>query len=351
MTSEWKRQYNGWDIPDYHKKVRRGDLLPFTPWGCYEYTAATEGICDVIVGNLPGTRFHVVPGMTQYTDWRLEMSEVLSYAPSEDLKYLCTEAMAKIYGNGFDALTNIAELTSVVKMFKSVAKRLADFIHFLPYYWKKLTYKELKKAGKDVNNDWLSYRYGWRILVYDMLNVHKVFFDLTNKLRRYSERTGYTTHSTFDDAWTTFHTHYTLTHAIHREIDVSVRGSVVSDIDFPRFQFNPIQTAWEKIPLSFVVDWVLGVGNWIAGLTYAFRPGNYVAATGYRIEVTQAYNNYISSKETTFRSGDRYQSGGAHVVYTKRIPSEISMIPHLNVRLNNLKVLDLIALVVQRIAH
>lgn len=342
-------QWNGWDIPDFHAKIRRGELLPFTPWGHYVSNATSGGFCDITVGTSPGVRFYVPVGYNPYSNWFLSKGDALLLKPTEDLSYLCTEAMAKIYSNGFDALTNIAEFTSVVKMFRQVAKRLADFILYLPYYWRKLNYKQLLKLGKDGNNEWLQQRYGWRILIYDMLNLHKAIVDLSDNRKRFSERSGFTTTTHFDDSWETDHVHYKLAHTIKRTLRVSARGSAVSDIEFPRFQFNPIQTAWELIPLSFVVDWVFNVGRTIAGITYAFRPGEYRCATGYKMEIEHLYENKISYKASTFLSGDRTQQGMTLVEYIKRIPSEISLIPHFTLHINSLKVVDLIALIVQRI--
>lgn len=350
LESEERHIFNGWNISNYHARLARGDLLPFTPWGKYEYTAATDGRIDIIVGTPPGLRYFTVsPRYTPYDSWKLDISSVLAHQPRESLNYLCTDAMAKIYGNGFDLLTNIAEFKNVVKLFKSFAKRLADFILYLPYYWRKMSFKEILKVGNDVNNEWLSHRYGWRIIVYDMLNLHKAFVELENARSRFSERAGYTTRTSYDESWETDHTYYKMTHLVHGEVEVSCRGSVVSDIVYPHFQFNPIQTAWEMITLSFVVDWVFNVGNTIQGLTYAFRPGNYHAATGIRTEVTQVYNAFISYKASNFISGDRWQSGGAHAVHYKRQPCEISMIPHLSLHLNSLKIVDLLALLVQRV--
>lgn len=345
--NEW--EYHGYDVPDYHVRKRNGELMPFTPWEHYEYSYNSGGVYDFVLSS----NYHYIgtPAWTPYDPWPISKDFIYAYVPTGDLRYLCTEAMSKIYKNGFDLFTNLAEFTSVVRMFRSVAKRLADFITYMPYFWRKLSYKRLMSMARDVNNDWLQSRYGWRILMYDVLNLHKALVDLNDKRRRFSERSGFQQNYAFDDSFTQDTTHYVLTHVVHREINVSVRGSVVSDIEYPRFQFNPFQTAWELIPLSFVVDWIFNVGNTIAGLTYACRPGNYFSSVGYKIELTQSYNNYISTRKVTFKSGDRYQATGVHAVLQRRSPCEIALSPHFTLRLNGLKVTDLLALIIQRIGH
>jgi hypothetical protein len=56
---------------------------------------------------------------------------------------------------------------------------------------------------------------------------------------------------------------------------------------------NPGTTAWELAKLSFVVDWVVGVGGWLSQLDYhlgkQFRDGSYTTFTKEKVALTAAY--------------------------------------------------------------
>jgi hypothetical protein len=56
---------------------------------------------------------------------------------------------------------------------------------------------------------------------------------------------------------------------------------------------NPGTTAWELAKLSFVVDWVIGIGGWLNQLDYhlgkQFQNGSYTTFTKEKVELTSAY--------------------------------------------------------------
>jgi len=332
MTETSVGNYIGWDIPDFHKRFARGELLPHTPWYSFNRSGQSNGTRDYTVSG--GGRIWSDPLSSYATDWILTADSLKPYIPDVDETYV-TEAMAKIYGQGWDALTFVAEFKQVVRMFKNVARGIArlDF----PRNW------------RDLNNSWLSTRYGWRVLIYDIVGLNTALFDLLQQRTRFSERSGTTYSTTFDDAWTTEHTDFFIDHTIHDEIEVSLRGSVTSDIEIPFIQFNPLQTAWELIPFSFVIDWVLNVGRTIAGITYACRAGRYTASAGYQVKVTRTYHHEIGETKSSFVSGLQSQTANCTATIAYRQPSQLSIVPHFIVKLNCLKVLDFIALILQRI--
>jgi hypothetical protein len=131
------------------------------------------------------------------------------------------------------------------------------------------------------------------------------------------------------------------------EILVELRGSVVADVEVPAFQFNPLQTAWEVIPLSFVIDWLVGIGRMLATWSFLSLRPNYVAAGGYRLTVKRDYSNDITQWLNGWSGSNAMQASSTSVVEV-RTPCQVPMTPHFQVRLNVAKIIDLVSLLIQR---
>jgi hypothetical protein len=132
----------------------------------------------------------------------------------------------------------------------------------------------------------------------------------------------------------------------------SIRGSVIADIEVPAFQFNPVQTAWELVPFSFVVDWFFTVGDSLSALSFAATQKAYSAAAGFSVNVVREYSTYISDEYYGYVSGPgNYQTGHCEATYEHRRPCILPYQPRLTVKLNNLKIIDLLTLVLQRLKH
>jgi hypothetical protein len=129
----------------------------------------------------------------------------------------------------------------------------------------------------------------------------------------------------------------------------SLRGTVVADIEVPKLRINPVATAWEVTKLSFVIDWLFNVGQSIDATTFLFFAKDYRACAGYKFEfeLEKAYTLVGTTGSTNNASNIGYVSGKASV--TKRIPSSVSALPRLKVRMDPWKALDLLTLVAQRL--
>jgi hypothetical protein len=255
--------------------------------------------------------------------------------PSAYNKYV-NEAAAAIYSHGFDALTFLAEATEIPKMFAGGLRKLIRL--------------DLPKNWRSLSNDWLEARYGWRSLVYDVKNIHELISSFNEKRSRFSESRG----TKYTDRVSTVSPIYGSTHYSYQIIDdieytVAIRGSVAADISIPKIQFNPIVTAWEIIPLSFVVDWFLSVGRAIEAASFLATQTDFTAAKSYYI--TAKRHRY--STITGLNSGVISADGSEHHQYCEaglkvRTPCSIPLTPHLTFRVNDFKVLDLLALASQR---
>jgi len=289
------------------------------------------------------TRYWVVSGVFNYfTHWVVTSAEVEALLPPLEQRFV-QEAAAAIYANGHDTLTFLAELASVRDLFMSAGKKI------LGLGPPKRRYLKVSRKIKATVNDWLVYRYGWRTLVYDLQSLYKAIQNLNCERTRYSEKKGNTTSSTVITEWSTYQTPSYADHVKTDTITTGVRGAVVADITIPQFQFNPIQTGWELIPYSFVVDWFVSVGKALAAASFLVLQQNYSASVGHFAEVERQYTMQHRDKTTSPAAyGSWTQEGSCKAKIERRVPCSVPLSPQFRVNLNPGKIMDLLALVVQR---
>lgn len=331
ITSARYYSHKGFDTPDFRKRLGRGELLPFTSW----YQFQSQGSATGGYTHRYGTANGWSEGNWPYSDsWRVpddsELMSIITDSVDVDFSHLCQAAAGKIYSSGHDTLTFLAELHQIRTMFRGLLQRLID---------------ALKSIGK-LSDLWLEARYGWRTLVLDLISINDAIVEFDVNRTRYKERTGEsheltrtTQHSwadgaatyTFEDTW---------------DIKLSVRGTVIMDIKPPRFGFNPITTAWELVPYSFVIDWFLSIGSWLNSMSALFLATQYAAAGGMHVEATKTCR-LIDTAFNPGWSGNYATYGKSTVSLTTRVPSSISQLPFGRINLNEYKILDLLALLRQ----
>jgi hypothetical protein len=352
----------GWNIPNFHARKLRGELLPHTPFRQFSQSGATSGFKDQV--NTSGTRIYAeeIPGYILKTGWVVTEDEVKAYAPVPDNTW-ATEAAAKIYNEGYDAFTALAELKESAKMFTSIGKTmlaspraLSNLKHYtsvLKLLNKKSRTRAVVKMIRDVeniiSNIWIGSRYGLRPILSDLRSLDSAIKLFKEKRNRFSARTGMTStqeYSSFTPVVTSWYTEET---TICDTVTIAQRGSVTADIDLPEFQVNPLQTGWEIIPYSFVVDWFLDVGKVLAAASFSYRAQNYASSTGYRVTVDRTFHSTNGTPGPIYVSGGYEQTGVCSAMYEVRVPCTIKLFPQLVVRLNEYKIVDLYLLLMQRL--
>jgi len=325
---DYRRMW-GVDLPDYYSRLKRGDLLPLTDW--LKYTARGETSMSYSLDYQDSAytqtcNWTPIPGSYLPTT-----SELHRVANLYDTSPYVQQAASDIYSSGWDGLTFAAEFTQVIAMFKNIVQRMIRLL-----------------ARGELDKIWLEARYGWRTLLYDMNDLA----DLVNnveKRTRFKESSGSTFNYTESKSEVsalggacTYTVNVTDTYVI------GLRGTVVADIEPPSIVINPIVTAWELTTLSFVIDWVINVGNALGALSFRAISGNYVAAGGHSVELTRV----VSIDDVTWSTGwtgscDGY--GTFVATWVSRTPASIPYLPQLLVNLNLAKVFDLLAILRQLI--
>jgi len=179
----------------------------------------------------------------------------------------------------YDILTDLAESREIPKMLKSIAKdvifvysamRNRYSLRDLKRSWlltPKLLLTNYDKTLRGIGKQWMQYRYGIMPLVHSLNDIRKLEYRSnsvsTRKTRTVSAQpTGVTLPSPSTQyKWTDF------------EGDVVIKATVfqyfnqVSEAWHSGLGINPMRTAWELIPMSFVADWFVNVGDYITRST------------------------------------------------------------------------------------
>lgn len=337
LTSRNRKNTYGVDIPNFHRRKREGELLPLTPFlQSTEWGYASEGARDYTKTFSGGSTTHYwTEGVYWPThlafDYMLTADYVLSVANEKISDDAVGWAAARIYSAGFDGLTFAAEFTKTVAMFRGLLKR-----------WTKLAL-----TGK-LEKLWLEGRYGWRTLVYDMLEIQQLVEKLDDERKRFREHAG------FSESWqskdvinaggsTVSYDAVSITSA-----SLNHRATVVAEIEPPKVIMNPFITAWELMTLSFVIDWAIQIGRWLEAMSFLALSTKHYASKGVFVEYTKECFIENVSWASGY-SGDLSCYGTSRCSVTLREPTSVPLKPTVNLQLNAFKVLDLVAILVGKV--
>lgn len=324
--------FRGYNLESFHSLLRKGKIIPHTPWRAFRCKGSSSGDYQI---NYPNGDTLTIEGenFPCFSDWIITEEELVENAP--DASAYADIAASSIYENSFDALTFIAELGDMKSLYFSLVKTLKSCIK---------RYSDLK----DLSSTYLSYRYGWRPLISEITELNNIISNWNQEKRtRYRQNSGGSTVSTVETSERTSWKYVHIDRLVSSTYTASMRGSVVADIKLPTFAFNPVMTAWELVPLSFVFDWVVNVGQVIGTATFLCLVDDYSASYGYKISCDRTF-----STENTQRDNDPTayltQTGFCQASLSVRTPTNVSISPHLIPNFDAFKILDLAALLNQR---
>jgi len=340
----------GWTTPGYWRRVKKGELLPHTAFRQFKSTFTRDGDYKA-VEKIPGS-----PDYLNTTTWsdgwafgpgKLLEANLTPHIANVDTGYFVQQAAAQIM-DGFDALTFLVELKQLREMFVNIAKGIIQLATDA-----KRSKRQMSKMGQKAWDVWLEGRYAWRVLYYDIVSFNEALKQYKEARTRFTERAG----MTYTNVETS--TGYECSHSQRTDwvcedtISVSLRGSVTADIDPPEFQFNPVQTIYETITLSFVLDWALNVGQALAAINFLLLNTSYSASGGVKVRiarnVTSEMMGACGANPSYFYDQDVWVKAQGEAELCIRTPTTVSFLPKLNpMILDSTKIMDLIALMRQR---
>jgi len=303
-------------------------------------------------------------------------------APSKPIDTLVDLALTKAYANLSDAEmllgVTIAELHKTVRMITDTAGQACSLLQR-----ETRVLRQLKAQGVNVErgssiphirkllrstipsvaslaSKWLTIRYGWRPLVYEVIGGIEAFKAIGNKHLR-SRITGSvldgddmsltTTTDWFNTKIVTNsvqaqafvqHTRYNRASAgliIQSKLDNIDTASILGTNEM-------LASAWELIPYSFVIDWFLNTSDYVT----SWQPRMNLEVLGSWVSIEERNDLYYTLTACRNRDYPTLASAASgsenhhHLVKTRYANPARPVIPHVNVRLDWGKCVDLLAL-------
>lgn len=275
-------------------------------------------------------------------------------APSVDVQSVqdkaVTDAFAKNKANDTLLLATMGELRETVSSLSSIFKRAARILWAV----KRANFRALRKeiTPKELSSRYMEARYALRPLVYDVTQTLEAFNN-EQKQKRFTARAFASESGTDSDVVLGYtHTNYQIYFARSVQRTVEARSGVLSAVDtLSRINVwgldQVASSAWELVPLSFVVDWFFNIGKLVAAWspTMGLRQlASWVVIKDVTIQSSRV--DHTVCLQPTVRIHQRYMNYTAAAVKTtsskRRIVNPaLNIYPSFNVRLDGWKLLDL----------
>lgn len=330
--------------PGYAKKVSEGLTIPHTPflydsgkvsieestrhasWG----TSTCAHVWNDIFKGPPYYSRPPLPGGRPIGKSLIEMPEYESR-----LKRVSQRAVADAWLNGMQILVSWAERHKTIALFKKAGSRILKLI-------RKLRFDQL----------WLEYRYGWRLLYYDILAINDAI-EKEIAAKGYTRVNGTAKEKPVDiDEIDLYHfgdgQGYLYDLVYRSKITGTIKGSAQIDLFLPTtgsFFTSIPSTVLELIPFSFVVNWFITTGEALAAMEASVLAKSVVtSASAGLLWDTTIYSALVANPpppQTTVHT----VFGTAQRQTTERVPLPVTSKVFLQNRLDLFKVADLVALV------
>jgi hypothetical protein len=183
--------------------------------------------------------------------------------------------------SGYDLLTELAESRETIGSISGKVRGFADVVSQLAREdenaWRrgrrmnaKTLMRSSDKALRNLGSRWMEYRYAIMPLFYTLKDVNELVNDNGARYKTSRKRETVDASNTGVDLPTSgFYLERHVTGSII--VASTTKGRYDTDglrsLYARRISTNPFSTAWELVPLSFVVDWFLNIGEVITAAT------------------------------------------------------------------------------------
>lgn len=281
------------------------------------------------------------------------------------------KAWANVSLSEAEGLVMLAEGEKTVKSLVSIFSRLIKVLKAL----KRLDGYALKRelSAKQLADRYMELRYALRPLVYDAVGSVAALQCIAGELE---QRLTFRAHKassvdgsesevivkqTYTNSCGTWYKKARLERTFKRTVDVraGVLTLLQSTSKIPVWGFaNPVEAIWEIVPFSFIVDWFFTVGDTISAWVpdYGLRPlASWSTVTDVLVRTasyTDTWGEMPTGTSTHVPLVHEYLLSNAYlseVLITKtRVPNpNRSVMPSLTLKLNTLKVVDLLIIAKQ----
>jgi hypothetical protein len=354
--------------PNWRKIIGAGGIIN-NPMLMYAYDSTVVPALVTCDGYWPSdptkkircTRGFVIPPVSTPTslDWEFWAQYILADSTGRDIAL--AQAWANVDISEMQALASLGELPETLRWMTSLVGRVVSLIRAFSQKKLMIQANKLFRSGKSVidamSDLWLEFRYAVRPLVFDMQQAINAWNASVARSQRFTAR-GYhrdtksTETSTYDLVESSSY------HAIVSRVstrEANYRAGVMYTIDSDINGFTsiwgldqPLETVWELIPFSFIVDWFFSVGDTLAQFTA--NPGLHPLCSFVTEEVKETTVDTINSItwDATYVLGNWTCTEGqttTSVVTKRRLPAPSRpLLPKFRLKLDTAKLFDLVAI-------
>lgn len=304
---------------------------------------------------------------SSFVSWT-DLPEIPSYDQTNIVNQAISQAWANVDVTDIQSLVSLAEGQKTVVSLVAIAKRLISVIKMI----KKLEGRKLliELSPKQLSDRYMELRYALRPLMYEAKGVAAALEEGTLAANDRLTYRGHKSYEADDSTVTTYPVSYTdncgtwtAEYKLHRlwKHQVSVRSGVLTQLEALNSLnvwglSQPIESLWELVPFSFVIDWFINVGDTIASFTpdygiKALASWYTVVDTKYqkvarssRTDISLPSTSTAVATDWTCNVGDCWLD--KTVVTKTRVPNPSRpIIPSFSLNLDCLKLTDLVIIV------
>lgn len=319
---------HGWfTLQDYGFPDVIGDCYPENPWkakkkiGVYVEYTTVNGTIDNL--ELPGD---------------LELSALY---PTEEIDTsIVTAALAEANSGTYDLLTEVAELPETLKYLIGLLRDFASALKAVRkkevevrkmFRNKKQTSKTAYEMADALASVWLQFRYAISPLNYSIQDIILTLEEYKRVFAKYRQKTSdYAEPKSISGLDILAHDDFTQTHKVF--IKRSFSPEDIVDALLSLLKVNPLATAYELIPLSFVMDWFVNIGDYITAMTNSVSYSQQAATYSWKTEgnVTYGKSNLILPDGFNAPEVNLSYSGYKRIVIDPKAHTGLSYDPFIN---------------------
>lgn len=209
--------------------------------------------------------------------WDLVISDVPGI-PSWMSDSAASKALLKLQAEKVNLSTNFAERKQMEHLFIDTLSDIADTVRNFRKKASKKIWEAVKREGTrdrrgklvKVPQKWLELQYGWNPLLDDLKNTGNLLAE-HDKKNKYRILVHSNVKQSYKKHWIKgSHIASHIWQDVTDEVTQNVKMMLCYQLNNPLTRSlselgitNPADLIWEEIPYSFVVDWVLPIGNWL----------------------------------------------------------------------------------------
>jgi hypothetical protein len=342
-------------VEDFYTKIRSGEIIS-NPCHKTEWSVSvTPGDYEQLLTRSDGTRQRVkrVPyppsrilGTLPYNSSELLSPATIDFAHLQDLAV--TKAFARVELSEAQILATIGEGKETIESLVSIFLKLKRIVKKA----KKLDYRLFKGSvtPADLADQWMEIRYALRPLYYDAKQIIEAINSTKPKpgdILRFTASEKFSEYEFVQDVPYSVNS----TRGIYADKSVSIDGKVRAGV-LTRLESlsllniwgcdSIIETAWELLPFSFIIDWFFNIGDFIASWTPEVGISTLTSWVTTEYDQVQTISFHSEKIGNYF---DTYQLTGGMVytqhVYDRQISPNRPLLPTYDVSLDFAKLVDL----------